>query len=746
MRRALQGCALAFALALGWPKAGEAGLLGADLGKSAEATAWMAALDAGWEGIAEATILTPPQSASPNCGAEESGVTHALLVGAENPAGMVMAEIPNDIVLARDVLAARGVRRDRITTLTGETATLEQLRGALEALSEAVGCGDSVVLYFAAATLPRSELFPVLGSELPRLSTVFEQVADDNFILEESRQRLRVLALSAPYLWLNPSEPDRMAGVSALALANLVTVFRSRGADVTLVLDTDHAAGFEVETWQELAGERARWREVVARSSHGVPDYAIPREPDVLRLAPGGGALTVLYGTDVGQLAPGTLQIGPEDGTALPYSEFGFRLAMALQTAVRTTPPVLLRSFREVIPDGESVGGTVIFVASDPEAEIVAELRPSLEQVRHPPPMPTTGAPAQGGIRITDPAPTRGAAVMESPRVTLRGVVEHPEAVLQVVVNGAFARREDGRRFAHDLELAPGANRINVVAVLQGGGVLVHETEIFLEGDAASLIGDGTRYAVMIANQNYRPGSGIPSLANPIGDGEAIAAVLRDRYGFVTETAGADGGPLNLMLHDPSRAEIEDILWEVGRIAGARDTVLIFYAGHGVYEAATGSAFWQPADARADRPQSWLSATAITEALMRMEAGNILLISDSCYSGMLSRSGEAGGQPAAGEERLRALQRLAERRSRILISSGANEPVYDGGGDGHSVFARALLDGLTRNEAPIFAAQELFADWLRPQVLGLVGQEPQFRPVERSGHEGGDVVFACVIC
>jgi hypothetical protein len=325
-------------------------------------------------------------------------------------------------------------------------------------------------------------------------------------------------------------------------------------------------------------------------------------------------------------------------------------------------------------------------------------------------------------------------------------VVEHPEPVLQVVVNGAFARREDGRRFAHELELAPGANRISVVAVLQGGGVLVHETEIFFEGDAAALIGDGTRYAVMIANQNYRPGSGIPSLANPIGDAEAIAAVLRDRYGFVTETTGADGGPLRLILHDPTRAEIEDLLWEVGRIAGARDTVLVFYAGHGVFEQATGSAFWQPADARADRPQSWLSAAAITEALMRIEANNILLISDSCYSGMLSRAAPEATPPAAGEERLRALQRLAERRSRILISSGANEPVYDGGGDGHSVFARALLDGLTRSEAPVFSAQELFAEWLQPRVLGVAGQEPQFRPIERSGHEGGDVVFACTRC
>lgn len=91
-----------------------------------------------------------------------------------------------------------------------------------------------------------------------------------------------------------------------------------------------------------------------------------------------------------------------------------------------------------------------------------------------------------------------------------------------------------------------------------------------------------------------------------------------------------------------------------------------------------------------------------------------------------------------------ALQKLAAGRSRVVISSGGNEPVLDGGGDGHSVFARALLAGLSSPEAGAFSSRELFDQWLLPMVAGRAGQEPQYRPIARAGHESGDLVFVPV--
>ena len=127
-----------------------------------------------------------------------------------------------------------------------------------------------------------------------------------------------------------------------------------------------------------------------------------------------------------------------------------------------------------------------------------------------------------------------------------------------------------------------------------------------------------------------------------------------------------------------------------------------------------------------------------------MQAGNVILISDSCFSGALMRGGPGVEEEIADADRIEALLRKSKRRSRILISSGNNEPVSDIGGAGHSVFAAALLNGLENMEYDAFSALELFNGYILDAVSANADQEPQYRPIERVGHDGGDVVFVRV--
>ncbi len=103
-----------------------------------------------------------------------------------------------------------------------------------------------------------------------------------------------------------------------------------------------------------------------------------------------------------------------------------------------------------------------------------------------------------------------------------------------------------------------------------------------------------------------------------------------------------------------------------------------------------------------------------------------------------------GGEPQPmidAADRERALRTLAQRRSRLLISSGNNEPVADSGGKGHSIFAQALLTGLEDMPHDSFSARELNDGYLLPLVVANADQKPQFRPIERADTEGGDIVF-----
>lgn len=92
-------------------------------------------------------------------------------------------------------------------------------------------------------------------------------------------------------------------------------------------------------------------------------------------------------------------------------------------------------------------------------------------------------------------------------------------------------------------------------------------------------------------------------------------------------------------------------------------------------------------------------------------------------------------------ERERYLEKMRGGTSRILMASGGNEPVADGGGGNHSVFARALLDGLRGMEERVFTAEELFHRHIKEQVSGKSNQAPEYRYIQASGHDSGDFIF-----
>jgi hypothetical protein len=68
------------------------------------------------------------------------------------------------------------------------------------------------------------------------------------------------------------------------------------------------------------------------------------------------------------------------------------------------------------------------------------------------------------------------------------------------------------------------------------------------------------------------------------------------------------------------------------------------------------------------------------------------VVSDSCCAGTLSRS--VSGQlesGMSGEELLNVIQKMAQRRSRLVMTSGGLKPVLDSAGGKHSAFADIFI-------------------------------------------------------
>lgn len=244
----------------------------------------------------------------------------------------------------------------------------------------------------------------------------------------------------------------------------------------------------------------------------------------------------------------------------------------------------------------------------------------------------------------------------------------------------------------------------------------------------AAISRTGAAYALVIGINNY---SSLKPLKTALNDAEAFAAELESDFGFNVE-----------VLKDPGRAKILGALNNFRRALGPDDSLLIYYAGHGYFDAdKLGKAYWLPADAEDNDTTNWIAADDITSNLKGTAARHVLIISDSCFSGALTRDPNIHLTGEAQNSRQKYLANVAKRKSRLLLASGGNEPVLDEGGDGkHSIFATVLLRSLKEMDADPVTVEELFSG-VRESVAGRSSQVPECNPLKDSGHDGGTFIF-----
>ena len=124
------------------------------------------------------------------------------------------------------------------------------------------------------------------------------------------------------------------------------------------------------------------------------------------------------------------------------------------------------------------------------------------------------------------------------------------------------------------------------------------------------------------------------------------------------------------------------------------------------------------------------------------KARHILLLVDSCFSGDLLRETE-GPVVEISEPHVRY---AFGRKSRHVLTSGANEPVPDDGFPGHSTFMGFLLLELEESRHPWVLIQDLHCR-VRGAVAVNSGQKPQFGHLFGAGGErDGEFVLLNQAC
>ena len=234
---------------------------------------------------------------------------------------------------------------------------------------------------------------------------------------------------------------------------------------------------------------------------------------------------------------------------------------------------------------------------------------------------------------------------------------------------------------------------------------------------------DENYYALVIGNNNYQHLEKLDAAEN---DAKVIADVLENKYGF----------KVNLLLNADYDTTVNSLFAITSKLK-KNDNLLIYYAGHGELDKAENRGYWLPVDASYELRSKWVSNQRIVDRVKATKAKHVLLMIDSCFSGALMRGGNLIKRDISIDEKY--ILRLKNKKTRLVITSGGNEPVIDSDGGSHSLFAYKLIETLKQNK-DVINSQYLFEN-IRKYVIANTDQTPELALVHKTGHDGGDFLF-----
>jgi uncharacterized caspase-like protein len=229
---------------------------------------------------------------------------------------------------------------------------------------------------------------------------------------------------------------------------------------------------------------------------------------------------------------------------------------------------------------------------------------------------------------------------------------------------------------------------------------------------------------------------------------EVLQASLQETGGWEAIHRSILTAPTGSAGRGASKQEVLRSITQLGRAgaapASADDLVFIFFAGHGVNDAA-GDFFLLPSDFSAssfDKAGQWresaISGDELARALEDIDAREIVLVIDACFSESSVADGRFKPAPLGD----RGLGQVAyDKGMRILVSARANEAAIESGTIGHGLVTYALMHfGLRQARADRLPAdgEVTLIEWLayvqyisNDQFEGVIDEGWRFQATRR---------------
>jgi hypothetical protein len=180
-----------------------------------------------------------------------------------------------------------------------------------------------------------------------------------------------------------------------------------------------------------------------------------------------------------------------------------------------------------------------------------------------------------------------------------------------------------------------------------------------------------------------------------------------------------------------------------------KDTLLLYYSGHGVLDA-YGDHYLAPSELDPFEPDSkGFLFDELTKMIDKSNSQKIVTVLDCCYSGA-ARIGKGGEEDAAnaGRKAIDEKSQILERGEGkcILAASQAYQKAFETSQKNHSLFSYYLIEGLKGNEETVDNYGYVTPDSLGRYVYNkIMSLPPEERPIQkpiRKVQQSGDIILA----
>ncbi len=234
----------------------------------------------------------------------------------------------------------------------------------------------------------------------------------------------------------------------------------------------------------------------------------------------------------------------------------------------------------------------------------------------------------------------------------------------------------------------------------------------------------GVHYFVGIGITDYQDFPKLPNAAKDITD---VANILQTKYQFTEDNT------IILLNKEATRNNIIALLEDLIKKVSDKDSLLIYFSGHGHLTRNNERGFWIPVDAELSNTSTYIRNSTIRDYIADIKSLHTLLISDACFSGSIFVRGLKTSSTS--------YDKLYQTPSRWGLTSGRHdEYVNDGKRGTNSPFAKSILDILKENgDKKLYVLELINHVTARTRSESL--QTPEGNPLFQCGHKGGQFTF-----